>query len=54
MIYKVVIEKVQFVEADDAEEAEEKALDEDYLLLEESFVSINKATKKEYEELLHS
>ena len=45
-IYKVTMEKIVFVRAENKEDAEEFALDEHAIMIEESIVSVKKTTKR--------
>ena len=45
MIFKVVTEKILFVEADNVEEAEERVFDDDVIICEERIVTISDARK---------
>lgn len=45
MIFKVVTEKVLFVEADNVEGAEECVFDDDVIMCDERIVTISKARK---------
>lgn len=44
MFYKVIIEKIQIIEAESADEAEEKAFYEDFISEEERIVDVKKTT----------
>lgn len=45
--YKVTMTKTVFVEAESKEEAEECALDDDYMMMDEKIVDVVKSTKRE-------
>ena len=46
-IYKVTMQKILFVDAENKEEAEELALDDHVIMNDESIVSVQKSTKRE-------
>ena len=46
-IYKVTMEKIVFVRAANNEEAENSALDERAIMIEESVISVEKTTKRD-------
>ena len=46
-IYKVTMEKVVFVRAENKEDAEELAIDEQAIMIEESLISVEKTTKRD-------
>lgn len=45
-IYKVVMEKVVFVDAEDVEEAKDFALTEDFIVCDETIKKVTKSTKR--------
>ena len=46
-IYKVTMEKIVFVRAENKEEAENLAIDEHVIMIEESIVKVEKTTKRD-------
>lgn len=46
-IYKVTMQKIVFVDAENEEEAEELALDDYAIMTDESIISVKKSTKRE-------
>ena len=46
-IYKVTMEKIVFVRAENNEEAENLAIDEQAIMIEESIVKVEKTTKRD-------
>lgn len=51
-IYKVTIQKILFVDAENKEEAEELALDDYAIMSDESIVSVKKSTKREMQTVM--